>query len=40
MTASETGNANFRVRVTNVAGSTFRDFELEWVAVQVAYTPP
>ena len=38
--ASDFSDTNFRVRVTNVAGSTFRDFELDWVAVQVAYTPP
>ena len=33
-------NANFRVRITNVATSTFRDFRLDWVAVQVTYSPP
>ena len=38
--ASDFSDTNFRVRITNVAGSTFRDFELDWVAVQVAYTPP
>jgi hypothetical protein len=30
---------NFRVRVTNVASSPSRDFSLDWVAVQVTYTP-
>ncbi len=31
-------NANFRVRVTNVASSTSRDFSLDWVALKVYYT--
>ena len=30
---------NFRVRITNVASSTSRDFSLDWAAVQVTYTP-
>lgn len=30
-------NANFKIRVINVAGSTLRDFYLEWVAVRVDY---
>jgi YVTN family beta-propeller protein len=30
-------NANFRVRVINVASSTSRDFTLDWVAVRVHY---
>ncbi len=38
--AGDFSNANFRLRITNVASSTFRDFELDWAAVQVAYTPP
>jgi len=33
-------NANFRVRITDVATSTARDFRLDWVAVQVTYSPP
>ncbi|OGO50866.1 MAG: hypothetical protein A2148_07890 [Chloroflexi bacterium RBG_16_68_14] len=33
-------NANFRLRITNVAPSTARDFRLDWAAVQVTYTPP
>jgi hypothetical protein len=33
-------NANFRVRITDVAASTARDFRLDWVAVRVTYTPP
>ena len=32
-------NANFRVRITDVASSTSRDFSLDWVGVQVSYTP-
>ncbi len=37
---SDFSNTNFRLRITTVAGGTFRDFELDWAAVQVAYTPP
>jgi hypothetical protein len=32
-------NTNFRVRLTNVASSTARDFSLDWVAVRVRYQP-
>ncbi len=32
-------DASFRVRLTNVAGSTTRDFSLDWVAVRVRYQP-
>ena len=32
-------NANFRIRITDVASSTSRDFSLDWVGVQVSYTP-
>jgi len=32
-------NVNFRVRITDVASSTSRDFSLDWVGVQVRYTP-
>ena len=32
-------DANFRVRITNVASNTSRDFSLDWIAVQVTYTP-
>jgi hypothetical protein len=32
-------NANFRVRLANVAGSTEQDFSLDWVAVNVRYQP-
>jgi len=30
---------NFRVRVTDVAGNTSRDFSLDWLAVRVLYQP-
>jgi hypothetical protein len=36
-TAAELSNANFRVRITNVANSTVRDFSLDWIAVRVSY---
>ncbi|HXF86427.1 MAG TPA: S8 family serine peptidase [Anaerolineales bacterium] len=32
-------NANFRVRVIDVASSTARDFYLDWIAVNVTYQP-
>jgi hypothetical protein len=32
-------NANFRIRITDVASSTSRDFSLDWLAVQVTYIP-
>ena len=32
-------DANFRVRLTDVASSTTRDFSLDWVAVRVRYQP-
>jgi hypothetical protein len=32
-------NTNLRVRITDVASSTSRDFSLDWIAVQVSYTP-
>ena len=37
--ASQLGNGTLRVRVTNTAAKTDRDFHLDWVAVQVTYTP-
>jgi hypothetical protein len=36
-TAAELSNPNFRVRVTNVASSTSRDFSLDWIAVRVSH---
>lgn len=38
--ATDFTNANFRVRLTDIASSTFRDFRLDWVAVRVTYSPP
>ena len=37
---TEFSNANFRLRITNVANATSRDFFLDWVPVKVDYTPP
>jgi hypothetical protein len=36
--AADFSNANFRLRVVNVAGDLGRDFALDWVAVNVYYT--
>lgn len=36
-TLSELSNANFRVRVIDVATATSRDFSLDWVTVQITY---
>jgi len=33
-------NANFRLRITDVATTASRDLFLDWVAVKVHYTPP
>jgi hypothetical protein len=38
-TDTQFSNANFRVRVTDVANSTARTFSLDWAAVRVTYTP-
>jgi hypothetical protein len=35
----ELADANFRVRLTNVASSTSRDFSLDWIGVRVTYQP-
>ncbi len=32
--------SDFRVRITNVASSTNRDFSLDWIPVRVSYNPP
>lgn len=37
--SGELGNSSFRVRVTNIAGSTARDFSLDFVGVQLRYLP-
>jgi hypothetical protein len=36
-TAANLANANFRVRVTNAANSTARDFSLDWIAVRATH---
>ncbi len=36
-TVGDVSNANFRVRIIDVASSTARDFSLDGVAVQVSY---
>lgn len=36
-TSSDFSNANFRLRVINVASNTSRDFSLDWAAVKVYY---
>lgn len=35
----ELTNANFRIRITDVASNTSRDFSLDWGAVNVYYQP-
>ncbi|SJM91983.1 Carboxypeptidase T (modular protein) [Crenothrix polyspora] len=36
-TSNDLANNNFKVRLTNVAGSPLRDFSLDWLAVRVKY---
>ncbi len=38
--STEFSDANFRVRIVDVASNAQRDFRLDWAAVQVTYTPP
>lgn len=38
-TNTDFDNANFRVRLVMVASNSSRDFSLDWVGVQVRYTP-
>jgi hypothetical protein len=38
--STEFSDANFRLRITNVADSASRSFRLDWVSVRVTYTPP
>jgi len=38
--STQFSDANFRLRITDIASSTTRNFRLDWVAVQVTYTPP
>lgn len=37
---TEFSDANFRVRITDVASNVQRDFRLDWAAVQVSYIAP
>jgi len=37
--AADFSNANFRVRVIDVASNTSRDFSLDYIAVNVTYQP-
>jgi hypothetical protein len=36
-TADNLSNANFRIRIINVASNTNRDFSLDWAGVQLTY---
>ncbi len=36
-TTGDLSNANFRVRIVDVASNTSRDFSLDWIAVRVTY---
>ncbi|TAK37318.1 MAG: hypothetical protein EPO30_10860 [Lysobacteraceae bacterium] len=38
-TPTEIGDGSFRVRLTDIAGNTARDFYLDWVVVKVYYQP-
>lgn len=38
-TPAELADANFRVRLTDIAGASSQGFALDWVAVNVTYTP-
>ena len=38
--SADFSDANFRLRITNVAPNNTRDFRLDWVPVQATYTPP
>ncbi|MBI2333796.1 MAG: hypothetical protein HYU84_16860, partial [Chloroflexi bacterium] len=38
-TLGDFSNTNFRIRVTNVASNTSRDFYLDYIAVNVTYQP-
>jgi len=37
--STQFSDANFRLRITDIASSTARDFFLDWVPVRVTYTP-
>ncbi len=36
---SEFSNTNFRIRVITIASNANRDFQIDWIPVQVTYTP-
>jgi hypothetical protein len=36
---SDFSNANFRIRITNTASNTSRNFRLDFAGVRVTYTP-
>jgi hypothetical protein len=38
--SSQFSDGNSRLRITNVAPNNSRDFRLDWVPVQVTYSPP
>ena len=38
--STQFSDANFRLRIANVASSILRSFRLDWVPVRVTYTPP
>ncbi len=38
--SAEFSDANFRLRINNVADSIWREFRLDWLPVRVAYTSP
>ncbi len=38
-TSNDLAHHNFKVRLSNVAGTTVRDFSLDWLAVRVRYQP-
>jgi hypothetical protein len=37
--AADFNNGNFRIRITNVADNTNRDFSLDWLGIRVTYMP-
>ncbi|WP_394751735.1 M14 family metallopeptidase [Crenothrix sp.] len=37
--ASELGDSNFKIRLTNVSSATTRDFSLDWLSARVRYVP-
>jgi hypothetical protein len=39
-TSTQLSDTFFRLRITNIADSALRSFRLDWVSVNVTYTPP